>query len=71
MNLLPSSYSDGLIDMRNDAGLELGKSKIRALLLSEGLNSQTREKLLIMIRDFNQGAIPEDDITFSLLRFRK
>ena len=66
-------YSDGLTDVRNEAGIELGKAKIRDLLLKQiSANADlttTRDVLLAQIREYNLGAVPEDDITFSLLRF--
>ncbi len=68
-------YSDGLIDCRNELGIELGKGKIRNLILQEvAVNADlanVREKILSLVHEHNQGAVPEDDITFSLLRMRK
>lgn len=65
-------YSDGLTDLRNEAGQVLGKEPIK-IILKESIEKlqnvkEIRDKIVQLTRSYFPNQLPDDDITFAILR---
>ena len=67
-------FSDGLIDLNDAEGNELGKRRLKKALESLLQENCTilhmREKIRELSRNHNSEELPEDDITFAFVRLK-
>jgi serine phosphatase RsbU (regulator of sigma subunit) len=67
-------YSDGLIDLKNADGEELGKTRLKEELLALARDEKSlmsmRERIRLLAKDHSPEELPEDDITFAFVRLK-
>jgi serine phosphatase RsbU (regulator of sigma subunit) len=63
-------YSDGLIELRNDAGEEFGEDRVADVLRRAGPAPEIAENLLRMIEDFHDLERLDDDLSLIVLQRR-
>ncbi len=64
-------YSDGLVEANNAAHEEFGEQRLSTLLTAHAASApaQLREEILRSLAAFTSDDVPQDDLTFAVIRF--